>query len=269
MKRFFLLITLLTLSSCSFIAGTGRPVIEGREISKDEAKKLLSKLKDKDTALQTFRALYKATLSIDGAENTGREALVFEKPQKLRVELFPPTSFYSLGLAVFGGKESWFIDTTEKIARRGEKNDNFLRSSLKIPVGVTELMSLATGTVPSELIDKITENNDAKVFYNESKNEYSIIEGDFYSYWNISGETLLTNRVDFRSRFDDTLSLRVIQGSYTGSVPYSLPSNLEFWAPKEGVKIQLALTTASINDKFSDSLFEAEAPEGFSIYSSQ
>lgn len=266
MRRVILLLLAVCLSSCALVAGTQRPTLRGRELTKTEASTFLSKLRDKDSALRTFRALYKATLTGLGGESSLRKAVVFEKPSKLRVELFPTTSFYSLGLAVIGGKKSWFIDPTEKIARSGDKNDNFIRSTLKIPAGASELMSLVAGTVPTLLVDNLLSTDSGKVFYDEATNKYQIVEGDFYSFWSIDGATLLGERADFRSRFDDTLSLRVTQSKYTGSIPYSLPSEIKFWVPGEGISIDMSLTTASINDKLSDSLFEATVPEGFSVY---
>ena len=141
-RLFFYLIagSTLILSGC---ASFTLPPQQGAEIIRDGVPEY--------AALRSTPPFFKTLLSAStqvGDEKQSLRYAVISQDQKLRIEAFPTTSFYTLLLFKSDGEKFLFQNFTDNSTQEGVITDETLRGLLGITLSPTELRSVIVGVLP-------------------------------------------------------------------------------------------------------------------------
>ena len=260
------LIVVTLLSSCT--PRVPRIPFDGTIASTSLTATIREKLTARDGELTSLRALADAEISDTGHGGSQgvahlREAVVFVKPDKLRLEILPTQGAYALSLLVTNNGSLTYLEPPEKRAVRGSESERVIYSILKLAVGERELMSLLTGRIPPRYLSK---EGGAALLVSRDSSSYLLSRGDGAEDFEIDSESLFLKRVTFRSRFNDSLVGEITYSSVGNSTP---PLPREVSIESAGLKQRIHLTWSVIkpNVVVPDSLFEVGIPSDFRVYS--
>ena len=109
-------------------------------------------------------------LADDGQGNRLRYAIQFVEPTKLRIELYPTTSFYQLGLLVVDGRKYRFISANDGQNEIGDFTPSVLQQNIGLEFTIEQLVSAVLQKIPSTISDY--------TFYSDNNGNYYVFSLD-------------------------------------------------------------------------------------------
>ena len=238
------------------------PAPAGVLMSGIEARGIFEALARKDEQLRSLRALARIHATTPDGEVSYREAVVFVKPDRLRLEALPLQGAMTLSLAVLKGGEVRVLDPGAKHAVVGMDAEGLIRTHTKIPVAPAALMALLAGVVPQHAL---REGEDRlRLFVDSAQKIYTLVRGDFVEYYRFDQQSLGLLEAQLRRRFDDRLAAAV---RYAPARPgLGGLRDLHIELPLEKTSVSLSWLSAVVNGAVAERLFEVEIPADYRVY---
>jgi|GEM_PF-4590644 len=260
------LTVLFSLSACAARSFVPRPVVSGIELPSGEAAALFRQLRLKDWEIFNLRSLWRVILTHAGERTALRYAMVYQRPDCLRLEVLPPGIAQSLKLVVAKGGKAILLDIPEKTAYRGYSVEELLKKVFKVPLAEAGLASLLLARIPQHPLGP-SDNNNWRAFYDETAESYTVFNQGRGEYYWLDKTDLLLRRVEMRNMFNDELVLRVGYDDFFLSADVALPEKVFVQLPQEKLAVELGLVSINLNQKIADEMFEIEIPPHYRIKS--
>lgn len=248
-----LLITLF-LNACS--TSIQIPEVEGSRLGPAEEKDLFDRINAQAEQIRSGKMLLKTSITHGSDLFSFRQAVVFHKPDSIRIESFPDNSFFSLNLFVSGKEGSLFLDNQEKEVYLSADPRLLLEEQLHFPVDETLLFRIISGYFES--LDFSNRYHALRL----SGNEIALRVSDGSELWLIDEESLRIKRFWLSVDGDKDVT---ISGLLTYQPLSLLPEEIEASLPKKNLSLKFKRVSSTINPEISDSLFQARIPDGYEI----
>ncbi len=265
MNRFAVFFIILAVAACSHAPVVPPPVIAGEKLGSLEKGHLLEKLRAIDMSVQSFRSLYRTRIIDSNEKNSLRQAIVFSKPNRIRIESFPDNSFYTISLLIADDSGATLIDTTDHVAYQARDASSLLKRMLKIPVEASDLMSLILGHIPAQELDRLLSSSHSEVYRDPEKHEVHISLEEQEAYWLLDADSLLIKAAQYRSSSSDDVVFSMNTSGEKEESGIEIVSHVTIEMPRDEISIELDNTSLKMNSDVQDSLFLVNIPEGYSV----
>ena len=243
------------LFACSY--SDRMPDLPTHEMPRKEVAALQSWYLQQVVPLRSFKNLY--SVRQDNPKTSYRYAVVFDAPNAFRLEMFPDTGFYSLGLFILNGKRVLFLDES---AKKGVVSDDarlVFKDLFGIPVSPADLPYILAGQIPGRFFE-----DESLKFYRLNGGDIGIVHPAFAEYWEFSAETGQLRKVQLRDSISErflaeiTLSETIAEGA-------ELPESLVIEIPLADTTVTLQLAKSKLNIPIQSELFTPGVPEHFEM----
>jgi hypothetical protein len=194
-----------------------------------------------------------------------RGIIVFQKPDKFRLEILPPSATYTLTLLVAREGLATLLDPREKSAVVSSSASGLLQAALKLPMSESDLMSYFLARVPPRFAARVSNQKEALVTTNTQTGKLMVRLTDTGDTWTIEPTTGLLTEATLVNRFD---GLTDVELGYEGAVTcegLQLPGVISVKLPRQNLGMTFTLTTTKCNQDIPDTLFSAEIPGDYSV----
>jgi len=135
------------LSACGIRAGLQLEIPSSKTaVTSSEKEQLLGSIKNQSLPF-SLRALYSSEISAMGKREELTQALSFQRPDKLRLEVFTPAVNQLLFIAIANGGEFLALDLQERVLLKSHSSKKVLSRLLNLPLTAEELMHWGSATV--------------------------------------------------------------------------------------------------------------------------
>jgi hypothetical protein len=253
--RCILVVCILSLSACvSRAAWKPLPIA----LQSSEAVQVLQQLGRQSAELRHAKILYNALIKRGDEVASLRYAIIFEKPQRLRVEVLPLNGFYSLGLFAVSELGSVMLDPSERVATQSNNPQALLARYFYLPLSPAALMHLVAGTLSPETL--------ASGLEVRRSNQGDLVEVrrvDGREVYRFSPELELQS-CQFFSPHDDQLVVEANFSDYARHEEILLPQKLQVRLVSVGVDLDLSLSSfKSGTIAPAEQLFNPAIPAGY------
>lgn len=263
--RAALLCLCLTICSC-MSRRIPRPEIDGELLPAADNAQILADLSSSDQEIETLRGLTRTTIRHEDGRERLRHVIVFEKPDKLRVEALPLNSAFTLNLVAARDGKVVVLDPGSKRALTGSAGSGLIKDTIGIPVDESELMSYMSGRIPSAVIARDAGQQSVRVYRNDQQNTTAVVVGNYRHFWLYNNDTLDLQTVQIRNPFRDRLLLEICYELYFEVNGVRVPNKIEVWLPEEDVRFTLAFSAISVNKEFPHKLYSVRIPSDYRVY---
>lgn len=235
------------------------PKVSGAKLPNSAAARVISRLAECGSTVESFRGLARASLVQKEERAAFRYAIVFSKPDKLRIEALPTAAVYTLSLLLTNEHNLLYLDATSKTAHRGPVAVPMLNRFLGVPLLPPDLMSLLTACAPTQI-----SSAEASLVYEDSQRGVLQVstKGMLLE---VSNTTFDPQRAFVINSFDDRVALLIEWSDYRDVQGQQLPGTVKITIPEHSVTLELNFTSSEINGKYPDKLFQAVIPEGYDL----
>lgn len=235
------------------------PVISGDAVLATERQAVFDALYRADDEVKSFRGLARVK-SIDGKGSSYRQTVLFEKPDRFRIEALPLDSAYTLYLVVAANGTLKALNPPQREAISSLDERALFARLTKLPLGTREMMSLLIGRVPPTELHADTEiyrPSAARVLYLKNRN--------FTSYYVLDADTLRIVQAEFRNQFSEELVAR-IEYSYENGPVAAFPARMTLTVPDSNdASARFQWTMIKVNDTLPANLFEVAISDDYSV----
>jgi hypothetical protein len=201
-------------------------------------------LKRSDIKLQNNQEKFFSGLFLtdDSQGNRLRYAIQFVDPQKLRVELYPTTSFYQLGLLIVDNQRYKFVNSSENQLEVGEFSPLVLQDKIGLELSVPQLISAVVQKIPSDISSYVS--------YTDNSNNLYVFSDD-KSFIGVFDQITLTPKEFFYFNNDDLLAKIII----SKTIP---DCKMQVMVPKYDFKVEVECLMFKNDKRPQDSRFELD-----------
>lgn len=253
--RCVFIIFLLSLGACApRTAWKPLPIVS----SAVEAELVLQKLARNSADLRHAKILYNARIKHGDEVTSLRYALIFEKPQRLRVEVLPLNGFYSLGLFAVSEAGSVMLEPSEKVATLSNNPQALLARYFYLPLSPSALIHLIAGALSPEALAAGLE-----VRQSDQGDLVEVRRVDGREVYRFSPELELQS-CQFFSPHDDQLVVEANFSDYARHEEILFPQTLHVRLVSVGVDLDLSLSSfKSGTIAPAEQLFNPAIPAGY------
>lgn len=262
------LLLILSVVSCTRVPaarlGAGAAPLAAGQVSAFDVN-----LTQLDAEITNFRGLFESVYRVDDDQWTVRQAIVFAKPDRLRVETLPLVGVTTLSLLVAQAGQAVMLDPGTKTAYRGRADEEFFLRFLRVPLKERDVMSFLLGRIPVSYRvgeDVATLRGDNSIFV--KKGRWFTAELD--------GTSLLAKQIEIRDPFRDTVTLSIAL-TYEGVPPLDrgsttsgnedahiqTPSAVTISIPRSSLVISNTVRSVKLNQPIPSQLFEVPVPSDY------
>ncbi len=235
---------------------------EGTELPSSEAVSILKQLKEQDSSVNSFRAL--ADVSMSEKENTARfrQAIVALRPDKIRIETFPGTSFITLFLMAAKDGSAVMLEPGEERAFTAEDPGVLLKKAFKVPLTVPDLIPVLLGRVPSEELEDVAASD---IKFDPSRGSLFLAAKKGGIFREIDRGTVLVKHVQYLKKDGSGVRLDVQMFDPVQEGDFIVPSTILVNVPESDLLIELRLGQIRTNQPVNEKLFDIAIPESYSV----
>lgn len=241
---------------CGAMSRGGSNLVKGTPVSPQEKQQVLRTLAQRDDEISNFRGVFRSTFAYEDDKWNARQAVVFQKPDRLRIEALPTVGVSTISLLIARGGTATYLDVPNKRAYRGSAENEFFNQFLKVSASERELMSLFVGRIPSRYL------GDAEV--RDAGETFTIIRGGYI--WSVDKKSMLCRVAEVRDPFHSNLLFTIEYGAPKEVTPGAglLPSQVRIISHKGNSTASGDLISGQINSVIDQSVFESNIPVDFS-----
>lgn len=244
---------------CLGCARVPRPALAPEVLDADTKQSLISELRSIDSSVNSFKGLARGVIQ-DGDERAIiRYAIIFKRPDNLRVEALPATGGYTLSVLSATSSGVVVLDPVSERAYRSSDPSQAMKTALRLPLKADELVSYLLGIIPQK---KLVGDLDAR----SGDQGLQIIKDNFLGYWLISPDSRRLKRVELRKTPFGRPTLIIQYGEYVRSAERYFPRELSLEVPGENISAQLTFRSAEFNQIVNDRSFNLEIPSHYGVY---
>ncbi len=265
MARYLILVVALLVSGCSITRRPPSIQPAGTLVSVSESEALIERLTKIDRELTSFKGLAKASITQDGDKGLIRYAVVFDKPDRLRLEMLPLTGFYTLSLLVVNDSKAVMLDTQEKVANTSSDSLTLLKKLLGVPLKASDMMSFFACRLPSEILDSLASSTETRVFRDPATQSYLIFSKNNQYVFRVDERTGLLREAQLHEMYSDDLSMTLGFDEPVSSGTVTICNQVRFALPQHAVEIEFNFQSLSMNQKPSPTVFTVDIPSGYEV----
>lgn len=258
-KGLFLLF-LFGLTGCSLFY-SAPPTIKGEPLAEVEQNRLIDQLLDNSAEVKSLRAVAKTKMVFRGNTDFFRQIIVFERPERIRLEYMPTHAIYTVSLLTANEREAVYIDVGEKKAWRGTEATNLMQKLIRVPITVSELTVMFAGRIPNEVLSA----EQLTIYHDTNDNAYQIVSSDLNRMIILDAFSLQMRRIEVRSGGGRSLSMAVTYEEFQKIDNLFLPNKFKIEVPEHKFAMHLQLNVVSVNQTYPTSLYQALVPGNFSV----
>jgi hypothetical protein len=194
-----------------------------------------------------------------------RGIIVFQKPDKFRLEILPRSATYTLTLLVAREGLATLLDPREKSAVVSSSASGLLQAALKLPMSESDLMSYFLARVPPRFAARVSNQKEALVATDSQTGRVTVRVTGTGDTWTIDAGTGLLTEATLINRFDE---LTDVELSFAGTLlceGLQLPGVISVKLPRQNLAMTFTLVTTKCNQDIPDTLFSAEIPADYSV----
>jgi len=241
------------------------PLFDGEALSEAQRGAALNKILSYKNEAQTFRCLSHARSDINGEKATLRYAIVFERPDKLRIEALPLNSAYALSIVIANGDKFLALDTSSKRAYSGKPDAENFSKTLNLKLDSKSLIPLVIGRLPLELYTLLGDTRRVQFRLAPDTKTLRANLDNFNFYLEFDAESLLLKSFQSKDSKRGTLALRIDYDNYQEVSGIKVPATIKLSIPADRVNIDMRLSAPNLNQALGDRFFKLDIPEGFSL----
>lgn len=266
--RIFLILSLSLIVGCANRASRLSD-LPGRDVAEREQAEVLRRLKASGEEIRTFRGLYDVTIDESAGRGRLREAIVFARPDRLRLESFPENSFVTINLTVADDTGALFLDPGEKTAYVARAGAGVLQRMYKLPLEAADLMSLVTGRIPSHEISNehstVAPSEEVPlVRLDEEEHEFVLRRKDDSAQWRVDSEHFMLKSAEYADA-EGQVIFRVSTAGSREVDALAIPAQVLLQMPLERTSIELNFQSSKINIAVPDRLFKSDIPADYKV----
>lgn len=190
-----------------------------------------------------------------------RHLLMAEKPDKFRIETFPPNAFYALGVLIGNGGRVISLDPGHKEAWQGDNASSLIHTALRVPVNEKELVSLITGAAGAA----VSSSDGNQLSLSPDGQHVTWSDATASRFWRLRADNLQLSEVYFQDEIGGRAALYVKYLEFKEFNGCTLPTSIEILLPKDKLTISMELGKITANASIEPSYFDLKIPQGFSI----
>lgn len=252
------------LSGCSFLFGTSADLDPARfsTVTADERAAILDEITEPSGSIRTGRLLYRTTMRRYVASESVRQAVVFEYPSKLRIELFASGFNKLIALLIANEGQMYMLDPSTSRAYLGTVSSDSIERLLSFPFLPDELVSWSLGALPQRVNAEIRQDSAGAVLATFEPDAGRRVAALFER----SGSGLRLTELEITEPRSGELVFRS-RSEYHES--FSIPARIEIELPRRDARGELVLERFVPNPdlgQIADRLFRIEPPAGVRLY---
>lgn len=251
----------------------------GQPVTDSERHNLLKQIADKNSQSPSFKLLTRAQIQSGDDLVTVRYVIIYDAPDRLRVEVVPLNSFITLQLLILNDQEGWLFDRQEKRAAFSKSPEKLIQKVLHLPLSTSALAALFSGRVlDTDLKVMIGAPDTSKGELLRSRNDLgenviALLNPNSKAEYILDQNTL---RPLIHLRRESESAYPALIGSYTWSagkfnetaVLRPKLNSIQLRFPQEDVALSLEYVGFEENiDKLDQALFDPKAVYGFKEFS--
>lgn len=257
MRRCLVVFLLLCFTAGGCARRSALPPISEIEISAREYAELRASLSACGSTIQTFRGLARVSAHQGSDRSTFRYVLVFEKPDRLRLEAIPTTAVYTLSLLVSAQGQFTYLEPPEKRAVRGAGIQQMLGRYVGIPLEPSDLMAISLGCLPPRY-----NIQDLRSYRDTERNIIQVVGNGLLL--ELESGSFATRRLYLISPLDDRTAVEIEwQGAHSPNL--SAPFSMQIRVPRHELRVDMNFTSIQHNATISDQLFHPSIPSDYSV----
>jgi outer membrane lipoprotein-sorting protein len=250
--RILILITLI-LGAC----GKRVPIFpaSGEKLSAAQTSFVTTQIESRQETLRSLKALYYATIEHGKSHERLRYVFLYERPSKLRLELLPTTSTYSLGILIASGENAQFVEPQNGKITNSASVSNLIYDTLRIEAGVPEIIQALCGFLPEKYF---TENKKSGNFdlYLLPDGQYHIFSKDMRYNSGLSPAGYFAGKAQFLDKNSRKVIMEVEYSQYQETNGIMIPGDIKILLPRDNVTVNMKLNHIEINSDINPKMFE-------------
>jgi hypothetical protein len=248
------------------VAGCGpayipRPKLPGQALPAPAVERVLTQLRERAGAVRSWRGLSHSVMREGRQSGKVRHAILFTRPDRLRVETLPAGSAFSLNLLAVEHGEAVFLDPGSKRAYKGRVDAELLRDVVGIQADLSELMLFLCGIVP---VDDSGAAGGWTAYQTPGAASLMLVQGES-RYFVLNAQSLELDRAHVRDPFTDTLRFEIGYSDYQESGGERLPRRIEVGIPDRKIAVELRFDKISLNGAISEKLYQVQIPPDYAV----
>ncbi len=278
MRLAALLITIAmsVLSACTFLKPRD-PFASLTPLSAVEKETFLSTLREEATQIKTFRSLFQGSAKKALGRQNFKQSVVFERPDKLRIEYFIGGLNQLVAIIVAGDGSITFGDMQSKEAQVGNSSPASISRLVGVPFSAEELMLWLTGRVLIPTGDELASadmfrdpkggGKTLRLVTKDGRTLVAAFEPGYSHLLRSADVYLASSRTPvFHSQFEYSERQRTDCGTNVSTLP--LPQSVQLEIPEKSVSLRLTYDCPELNIALPDGRAN-EKDELFSLDLSQ
>ena len=264
-SRLYVLSLLLLGTLLSACAPKHTPLVHRVSASAEERSSLASLLLTRDSEIRSLRSLSRVDVTEGKNRSSVRGAIVFDKPDKFRLELLPLSAAYTLQLLVAQEGAATLLNPADKQAVQSSSASGLLQAALKLPLSERDLMSYFLARVPGRFAVLIQDSSEARVERDAASSEMRVLLLASGDQWTVDTTTGLLTSAVLLNRFDKSVDVEFSFFDTRTSAESTLPGSIVVRLARQGLEMRFSIITAKVNQEIPLSLFKVEIPGDYSV----
>ncbi len=229
-----------------------------------QANEDIKHFQDSWESIDTYKALARVKLDSPRGGQDFRQAFLFAKPDRFRLEFLPVNGVYTLGLFVAKSKIALYLDPGEKTFKQGPVTRHAVASVLRIPAELDDVKAYLLGLVPTRFLGSYRSYSKPSIYQGENAKECILVVGDgeYIAWYNCAKKVI--QRFELHDAFNEKV---ILSGSYRDFIRISdqlVPSRVLVELPRDNSSVNFTFTSQNINQSIRDELFDVPVPSDFS-----
>jgi len=245
-----------SISGCSF--QRPEPTWEPDDVLVDatESARLRTQIAARGDDVAAFRGLFQVDVRRGDDRAAFRQAVVFVRPDRLRIEALPPQGALTLHLLVSNRGSVVSLEPGEKKAFIGPASTAVFRRFLNLPFREGEIMALVTGRVEASRLDAASAVRCGTA-------ECTLVSSDERYRYRVDRRSGELRSVRIRDPLQGKARIEVRYPDYAAVGAVWLPRTISLLLPSDGVEIAMTRQITTINQPIADRLFEVSIPADY------
>ena len=221
-----------------------------------ESAQLRARIAQRADDVTSFRGLFQVDVRRGDDRAAFRQAVVFIRPDRLRIEALPSQGALTLNLFVSNRGSVVSLEPAEKKAFEGPASTAIFRRFLKLPFREGEIMALVTGRVEVGRLDALSE-------VRCGPRECSVVSAEERYRYRVDRPTGEIRSVRIRDPLQGKARIEVRYSDYAAVGAVRIPRAIALVLPNDGIEIDMTGQMLAINQPIPDRLFEVAIPTDY------
>ncbi|MCB0354170.1 MAG: hypothetical protein KDD64_11615 [Bdellovibrionales bacterium] len=236
----------------------------GERVEGKALEQLVSGVEARIRGVDSVRSLSRVRVQSSDASHSFRWAIVYESPERVRIETLPLNTFYSLQTLASSDGEFAVVVPSERTFFSGKVTRRRIGEFLGVPFEIDESMALLLGGIPVSLLSASFSSGDL-VGVVRSDDLIELVDKSQRFRARVGSKDFIIHELDLRDPFDDQILLELQADSVIEIAGFSYPGHLKLTLPKSSQTTEVWMSIKSLNTPVEEQIFSLTPPAGFAV----